>query len=333
MGHLFGQKYDCRFGDIPLICTQQRKMFMEEKKIMTGGLEKSEILDKVATYYDDRLAIIEDVGKIKNNNAVRMNIFVVMLCHKGKGSVWVNDQSYDFKENDLLICLPNDILEHNVISADFQSSGFLMAPGYIFQLMSFRSRWDFKLYLETHPVFSLNAKEVEIFNQYFNLLRSKLRGEPCKYQKEVIDSLVQAFMYELGSSMERFMESEHSYFPYSSGNNLFQAFLDVLSSSYPKKRMVSVYADKLHVTPKYLSSVCKEVSRHTASEWINWYVMKDVEYQLKRTRKSIKEVANELEFPSLSFFGKYVKRYLGMSPREYREKLRDEIKNDEGRAE
>lgn len=53
--------------------------------------------------------------------------------------------------------------------------------------------------------------------------------------------------------------------------------------------------------------------------------MKDVEYQLKRTRKSIKEIANELDFPSLSFFGKYVKRYLGVSPREYRDKLLNEV--------
>lgn len=299
---------------------------MEEKKILTGGLEKTEVLEKVASYYDDRLAIIESVQRLDGSVAAKINIFSFVLCRKGKGTIWVNDQSYDFKENDLLICMPDDILEHGTKSEDFQVSGFLMSPDYIFRLISSRSRWDFKLYLETHPVFSLNEKEVGIFSQYFDLLRSKLTGEPCKYQKELIDLLVQAFMCELGSSMERFIESESSSLSYSSGNNLFQSFLDTLSSSYPKKRMVSVYADKLHVTPKYLSSVCKEVSKHTASEWINWYVMKDVEYQLKRTKKTIKEVANELEFPSLSFFGKYVKRYLGMSPREYREKLHDEVR-------
>ncbi len=299
---------------------------MEEKKILTGGLEKTEVLEKVASYYDDRLAIIESVQRLDGSVAAKINIFSFVLCRKGKGTIWVNDQSYDFKENDLLICLPDDILEHGTKSEDFQVSGFLMSPDYIFKLISSRGRWDFKLYLETHPVFSLNKKEVRIFSQYFDLLRSKLTGEPCKYQKELIDLLVQAFMCELGSSMERFIESESSSLSYSSGNNLFQSFLDTLSSSYPKKRMVSVYADKLHVTPKYLSSVCKEVSKHTASEWINWYVMKDVEYQLKRTKKTIKEVANELEFPSLSFFGKYVKRYLGMSPREYREKLHDEVR-------
>ena len=33
--------------------------------------------------------------------------------------------------------------------------------------------------------------------------------------------------------------------------------------------------------------------------------------------KSIKEIAAEAGFDNLSFFGKYVKRKLGMSPRDY----------------
>lgn len=92
--------------------------------------------------------------------------------------------------------------------------------------------------------------------------------------------------------------------------------------------MVSFYADKLNVTPKYLSAVCKEISGHTASDIINQYVVKDVEALLKRSGRSIKEVANELMFPNLSFFGKYVKKHLGVSPKQYREKLLVEKEQD-----
>ena len=85
--------------------------------------------------------------------------------------------------------------------------------------------------------------------------------------------------------------------------------------------MVAVYADKLHVTPKYLSAVCKDISGETASDIINQYVIKDVLYLLKKSEKSIKEIVNELDFPNLSFFGKYVKRYTGSSPKQYRKQL------------
>ena len=93
-----------------------------------------------------------------------------------------------------------------------------------------------------------------------------------------------------------------------------------MSSSYPKERMIGFYANQLYVTPKYLSAVCKEVSGQTASELITQYMVKDILYLLyKFLRRKIKEIANELNFPNLSFFGKYVKQHLGMSPKQYRE--------------
>ena len=38
--------------------------------------------------------------------------------------------------------------------------------------------------------------------------------------------------------------------------------------------------------------------------------------------RSIKEIANELDFPNTSFFGKYVREHLGQTPMEYRRKYR-----------
>ena len=166
---------------------------------------------------------------------------------------------------------------------------------------------------------TLVPREAILFQQYYDLLRSKLTAPPCKHQKELINSLLQAFMYEFHDTMERYIKVASP--SYTSGEKLFNSFIAQLSSSYPKKRSVTYYADKLAVSPKYLSAICKEISEKTASELINQYVVKDIEYQLKRSRKSIKEIANELDFPNISFFGKYVKRYLGVSPKQYRAAL------------
>ena len=75
------------------------------------------------------------------------------------------------------------------------------------------------------------------------------------------------------------------------------------------------------VTSKYLSAVCKENSGETASDLITCYVMKDIVCLLKSPDKSIKEIANELNFATLSFFGKYCKKEFRTFPKEYREKL------------
>lgn len=94
--------------------------------------------------------------------------------------------------------------------------------------------------------------------------------------------------------------------------------VDIISSSYPKRRDAAYYADRLHITPKYLSAVYKKTYGKTASKIIDAYVVKDIERLLKNTRKSIKEISNELEFPNTSFFGRFVKKYLGVTPNAYR---------------
>lgn len=129
-------------------------------------------------------------------------------------------------------------------------------------------------------------------------------------------ALLQAFYYDMSNSLSRLVSSDSKLLK--QGELLFQRFIDLLSQSVPKKRFVSDYSDLLNVTPKYLSIACKEVSGRTASEWINEYVTEDVRYRLKHSSKSIKEISIELDFPNISFFGKYVRAHLGMSLTEYR---------------
>lgn len=105
----------------------------------------------------------------------------------------------------------------------------------------------------------------------------------------------------------------------SSGDALYERFMDLLFLYYGKKRYTTFYASKLCVTPKYLCSVIKKVSGKTTTEWINEKVIHEIEYRLCHTQAAIKKIAYELNFPNTSFFGKFFKRYKGMSPKRYRE--------------
>ena len=81
---------------------------------------------------------------------------------------------------------------------------------------------------------------------------------------------------------------------------------------------MSFYAKQLNITPKYLSSVVKEVSGKTAARWIDESVILEAKALLKYSGMSIQEIAYHLNFSTQSFFGKYFKRYVGMSPLAYR---------------
>ena len=53
-------------------------------------------------------------------------------------------------------------------------------------------------------------------------------------------------------------------------------------------------------------------------EIISRMVIMDAKSQLKSTNLSIQEISDSLNFANMSFFGKYFKRYVGMSPLDYR---------------
>lgn len=117
----------------------------------------------------------------------------------------------------------------------------------------------------------------------------------------------------------RFNHAKDRNHPYkSSGEALYARFKDLLFLYRGKERKVMFYASELCVIPKYLTAVVKEFSGRTPIQWINETAIREIEYMLRHTQSSIKEIAIELNFPDLSCFGKFFKAHKGMSPKYYR---------------
>ena len=274
-------------------------------------------------YKDDRMIIIDNsnVTDTLNTSPIKSEWFVALLCIEGESTIYINNEMYSIHKNDFLLCHPQTIFEHKITNLDFKYCGFFLSPEYVKQISLISSNsWNAILFIENNPIIALDENESSLFLQYYNLIRSKFETESQHHLKQLIDMLLQAFIYEFHDSMEKRIKIDPP--QYNSADNLFISFLDILVNSYPKQRSVSYYAEKLFVTPKYLSAICKEISGETASDLITRYVKKDIENLLKQPNKTIKEIANELDFANLSFFGKYVKRIFGVSPKEYRENIK-----------
>ena len=283
------------------------------------NLNAPEIVN-VATYNDGNLALWDDFSDIKLNRTIRTDFFAIVLCTQGKASVYIDGNPYVAEPGDMFVCTPDAILNDALISADFQCHCIGITADYIQRIvMMTNNNWNVRLFFEKHPFMSLTPDEVNEFCRYYNMLCRKA-VQPSKYRREIIDGLITAFFYDMRIAMDRLIQTTPR--PFTSGEHLFKNFIDLLISMYPKNRRVDYYADRLHVTPKYLAAVCKNVVRQTPSHIIDLYMVKDIEYLLTHTSRSIKEIAIELDFPTLSFFGKYVRQHLGVSPRAYREEAR-----------
>ena len=99
---------------------------------------------------------------------------------------------------------------------------------------------------------------------------------------------------------------------------LCRNFTQLVLQHYTQTREVAWYAQQLGITHAYLSLIVKQVTGRTCGEIISAMVIMDAKSQLKSTHLSVQDISDSLNFANVSFFGKYFKRYVGMSPLEYR---------------
>ena len=160
-----------------------------------------------------------------------------------------------------------------------------------------------------------------IENLHTQLLQaSHLPERPFKF--EMLRSLMQAAAYQMAMIVSSYMEVR----PLDNNRdfNLYFRFTQAVAQNYRQSRRVDFYADKLCVTPKYLSASVKAVSGKTANRWIDEYVTVEARNLLRVSTHSVRQVSDYLNFPDASFFTKFFKKNTGLTPREFREKMRQQ---------
>ena len=100
--------------------------------------------------------------------------------------------------------------------------------------------------------------------------------------------------------------------------DIFKQFLKLVETHHYKERDISFYAEKLCLTPKYLSSIIRDVSGELAGNWIDNYVIIEAKALLISSNLTIQEICYKLNFSTPSSFTRFFKRITGMSPRKFR---------------
>jgi AraC family transcriptional regulator, transcriptional activator of pobA len=100
--------------------------------------------------------------------------------------------------------------------------------------------------------------------------------------------------------------------------NPLKSFQNLVEKHFLSHKNLAFYADLLHVTSNTLSKKIKSKFNKTPSQIIQQRVILEAKKQIHLTRKSIKEIALELNFTDEFHFSKYFKKYTGVSPTQFR---------------
>lgn len=135
------------------------------------------------------------------------------------------------------------------------------------------------------------------------------------YRRGAVQHLIVSLLYNLKYIHEHTCKSTPSRL--SRQEELFRRFIALVNQHSKHERSVNFYADKLCLTPHYLSSVIRETSGQTVMQWINQAVILEAKVLLKHSNLLVFQISDELNFPNPSFFSKFFKRMTGMTPAEY----------------
>lgn len=265
---------------------------------------------------EDDIAVFEQVGEVTQDTSIECLSYVCILCVQGEASCRVGDNEVEIRRGDIFFGHPNQFLEDTRASLDFEFRGILMSPAYFESILLLGGISNSRYVVQENPVLHISDEEIALFLDDYNFIKRKLHCERMPHHKESVKLILQGLVYEFFDCIEDQLKAIP--YNYTSSEMLFQRFMAMAIEHTPREREVRYYADQLCITPKYLSVVCKQQSGQTASTIINNLTIEYIKRNLRSTSKSIKEIAAEAGFQNLSFFGKYVRRELGVSPREYR---------------
>ena len=240
-----------------------------------------------------------------------------ILCTRGTMSFAFQEVRYNIVPGDYVI-LPNPSLASDFSeSGDFEAVVMCLSEPFVTS-MSIRSNYGIvgHMSLLQNPVMKLSAHDYAICLEDLQRIRERLAEEGHLFRDEMMGYLLLVHVLNLYDIHAR-LQVGHQVSERNA--DLLRRFVELLyRKEYVHDRNLSHYASRLCITPHYLTEVCKKVSGRPASYWIDRFTTHEIARLLRHKEIPLKDIADRMNFSSLSHLSRYVQRQLGMSPSEYR---------------
>lgn len=244
----------------------------------------------------------------------------ILICRKGKATVNINYKEWHLHEGAVITVFPNDVVELKVKSE---------ASLFDVEMLKYNASLlrEASLQLEQTVYSSLREDRcrqdtpvvTNIIDSMFALLKVYFNQSECTCISQLVLLQLKAFFVGFHEYLQRNPQNRpddevKSY----RVRELFNRFMMLMERDYKLSRDVNYYADLMHITSKYLTNIVRQVAGHTPKTIIDQYVILQLKMQLQRSSQSIKEIAWEYHFTDVSFFCRYFKKHMGLTPQQMR---------------
>ena len=243
-----------------------------------------------------------------------------LVCLEGEGGIIYFNHPFSFRKGDLLVLSHPDAISDLTLSPVCEGEFF--AADYRFlqnQLPPNNYSIGGSISLHGNPVISLTEEQQSIIQDDLRRLRNRMDESEKRFYREVMGSLCLTMMYDIfeihSENIGEEKISERAGF-------IVGELMRLLSEGTSRtQREVSWYANQLHVSEKYLSATVKRMTGGSVMSYIDRHTIPILKEYLDNPSLSLTQIADIMNFNSLSYFSRYCTKHLGMNPSAYRTTL------------
>lgn len=270
--------------------------------------------------YNDSKVDIDMVREWQQKRPFKISFAMALLCECGMMHIRINLAEYFLGKGSLMIAIPGSIYEFIDMSSDCRLTIIVLAQPVTVEDINSQAAVIARRYLSKHPIISLSSKDSAEFRSIYESMRQKIAQPDYNYKKEVVHFYLQVLYCNICHLMKSYIEVEDERLR-NRKTQIYDTFIQELQQNYTTRRDITFYANRLCLTPKYLSQVVLAVSGRYAKDWIRDYVILEAKALLKSGQYTTQQVSDKLNFPNQSFFGTYFKKAVGCSPKTYQENV------------
>ena len=268
----------------------------------------------------EKIILFESSGSVKFPDNYLQHSHTHILCSRGSVKFVFNNKRYSAKAGEFVFWFADSQPTDLSFSQIFKAHVLLVKRDFLDNAIPDQS-WsiDVMLHSRANPVLHLHDRsdKVKIVSN-FSLLHNRYLQREHLFYNNILQLQMQLFLFDMwhifAAEYERRKRTTES-------GSLYEKFMQLVYQHCMQEREVQFYADHLHITPKHLNFVCKQNTDVTASGWIQRYAEERIILLLKDKNLNIAEIDDKMEFSSRSFFTRYLKKLLGVTPSEFRNRL------------
>ena len=234
-----------------------------------------------------------------------------LLCTAGEASFVFNEHCYHIVKNDLVVIPMPDRIQVEWFAADYKFLQNLL-PSNNYSIGG-------SISLNQDPIIKLTDEQARHLLDDFHRLHDRMDDRHLQFYRELMGSMCLTMMYDIFEAHAgRDATDTHT----DRTAYIVKQLMALLATGISRtERDVSYYAERLNVSPKYLSATIKRVTGHSVTSYIDRHTVPILKDYLNDERLSLTQIADAMNFTSLSYFSRYCTKHLGLSPSEYRQSL------------